>query len=250
MTDMSKLALITGTSRGLGEAAALELLARGWHVSGVARGPASERLSNERYIHTQLDLSNLAAVEAHFEGTFLRTQTFADHECVALVNNAGVLDPVAPIHTLEPGPLAEALIVNCVTPTWLMGFFVRYCERVPLRVVNVSSGAATSPYPGWGAYCASKSALAMTGRVLEQELAEVAPLVKRDVRILSWAPGVVATRMQESLRATSEDRFPRRAKFIALHEEGRLAQPAAPARELADLLESDLPRYSERRFGG
>jgi len=62
MAAADRLALVTGTSAGLGLAIARALLARGWAVLGVARRPAP--LSHAAYRHQRLDLADLAAVEA------------------------------------------------------------------------------------------------------------------------------------------------------------------------------------------
>ena len=64
---MTRLALVTGTSRGIGTAVALELLGRGWRVQGLARGEAPAELACEGYQHERLDLSDLSALEHWFE---------------------------------------------------------------------------------------------------------------------------------------------------------------------------------------
>ena len=111
------------------------------------------------------------------------------------------------------------------------------------------SGAAVNPYPGWAAYCAGKAALRMAGQVLGLEAAEVPALAGRDLAVVAYPPHVVATAMQEAIRATSPEQFPRRQKFALLHESGALVTPDGPAAEIAELLGSDgLPPFSERRY--
>jgi benzil reductase ((S)-benzoin forming) len=58
--------------------------------------------------------------------------------------------------------------------------------------------------------------------------------------VLSVAPGIVATAMQEQIRETPADVFPEVAKFVDLHEAGELREPATVAREIWDLLDLDL----------
>ena len=83
----------------------------------------------------------------------------------------------------------------------------------------------------------------------ERAAAQLATLQGRDVRIVSYAPHVVATAMQEEIRAVDEARFPRRRKFVELKESNALVPPEGPAGEIAALLEADdLPRWSARRF--
>ena len=56
-------AMITGISRGLGEALAAELLARGWNVLGVGRKSAT-RLAGDRYRFVELDLADVGKIDA------------------------------------------------------------------------------------------------------------------------------------------------------------------------------------------
>jgi len=242
-----KWALVTGTSRGLGSAVARALLDRGWTVTGIARGPAPAELAHERYEHRELDLSDLprtaTVVERELAGTMRPGLRRA-----ALVNNAGRVEPVGPVHALDAAELLKTLVLNAATPIWLSGFLLRHF-RCPLRIVDVSSGAARSPYPGWSAYCASKAALAMADRVLATEIDEVPALAQRDIAVVTYAPHVVATRMQETVRTAATEDFPRRARFVELHERGDLVAPEGPAREIAELCDADgLPAHSELRF--
>lgn len=246
---MSALALVTGTSRGIGAAVARELLERGWRVLGVARGAPADGLEGGAYRHERVDLSDLAQLEAFGDGTLRDALGDARPARVGLVNNAGTLSPLGPLPELPLAELARATVVNALAPVYLTGCVLRHAPDAATRIVDLSSGAATSAYPGWTAYCSTKAALKMAGDVLAVELDETESLRGRDVALVSYAPHVVATRMQEELRATPESAFPRRARFVALHEEGALVAPEGPAAEIADVLEADdLPRHSTRRY--
>ncbi len=243
-----KLAIVTGTSRGIGAAVARELLERDWRVMGCARGPAASELNGERYQHRVLDLSDTQAVEGWFEGEFAAASGIAQAERVGLVNNAAVVG-TALVRDLDLKEVARALTVNVALPVWLAGLVLRLAPDCPVRVVDISSGAATSAVPGWATYCASKAALHMSGEVLVRELEEARALAGRDLRVVSYAPNVVATAIQEELRALSVECFPRRELFVDLEREGRLVDAAGPAREIARLLEDDgLPLHSTLRF--
>jgi NAD(P)-dependent dehydrogenase (short-subunit alcohol dehydrogenase family) len=91
-------------------------------------------------------------------------------------------------------------------------------------------------YEGWTSYGAGKAAVDQWVRAAGAEQ------VRRGnhCRVLSVAPGIVATAMQEQIRATSADVFPEVAKFVDLHESGELREPATVAREIWDLLDLDL----------
>jgi NAD(P)-dependent dehydrogenase (short-subunit alcohol dehydrogenase family) len=250
-TNGTKLALVTGTSSGIGAAVATQLLATGWDVVGVARRPA--RLTEARYHHVQLDLADPKALVTRIPAA-LDGRLGADSvRRVALVNNAATAGSAGPLDRLELEPLLEVYALNLAAPIWLMG----YCKRavrpgVPVRIVNVSSGAAVNPFPGLGAYGSGKAGLRMAGMIYAAELdsppagAAAAP----DISILSYEPGVVETEMQVAARATPETVFPWVGIFHQFKEQGLLVPPEMPAREITAYLERDgHPRFSERRFG-
>lgn len=246
-----KFCLVTGTSSGIGQALAEQLLADGWHVLGIARRAAP--IEHERYTHHSLDLSDLAAVEAWVAGDFARTHDLDGYARVGLVNNAALLEPVVPYSQVELSALARAYHVNSVVPVWLSAHFVRACKRPALRIVDISSGAAVRATPGWTAYCSTKGALLMAGKVLGTEVEQNpeglgAPA---DFGLLSYAPGIVDTGMQAQIRTHSAEEFPSIERFRGFHAEGQLAPPAGPAAEVVAFLNRDrVPAFSEARYGG
>jgi benzil reductase ((S)-benzoin forming) len=244
------IALVSGTTSGIGEAVARRLIDRDWRVVGLARRAAS--IDHQRYEHVRVDLGNTASLERLVAPRV--EQLFAGQRWrrVALVNNAGDAGFLGPIPETDAERLAALLATNVVAPTWLMGRLVRLTPAdTPLRIVNVSSAAAVRAVPGLGAYCASKAGLRMAGMVLaaEVELARSRG-EPRDIAILSFEPGTVDTAMQESARTTSADVLPSTGMFRRFAAEGSLLPPDAPAGEIAAFVErDDEPLFSERRFG-
>ena len=100
----------------------------------------------------------------------------------------------------------------------------------------ISSGAARSVYAGWSAYGAGKAAVDQWVRTAGFEQQQR----RSRCRILAVAPGVVATAMQEQIRATPARDFPEVAKFVELHERGELRDPDDAARDIWALLDRDL----------
>lgn len=244
-STQDRLALVTGTTSGLGAAVAHALLGSGWRVLGVARRPSP--IQHERYEHATADLGDPAGLE---ELVARHGASLAGRSRVALVNNAGQVGPVASIPRLRLDELLRATALNAVGPAWLMGRVAELSGSAPLRVVNVSSGAATRAYAGWGAYCMGKAALRMASQVLATEAEEVPALQGRDLAVVSYAPGVIDTAMQADVRASDAAEFPRLQRFLDLKSSGALVAPELPAAEIVKLLErDDLPRYSEIRFG-
>ncbi len=243
-----KLAFVTGTSRGLGRAVAQSLLEHGWRVRGCARESASDELmEHERYAHQRVDLADARAVE-RWCSSWAGELGFAH---VALVNNAGSIEPMGSLTAATASALADALALNVAAPMALMGQLVRHAPRAArVRIVNVSSGAAGKAVPGWAAYCAAKAALAMASEAFALELAELDEHRDRDVAVCSFAPSVVATAMQEAIRAQSREQFPQVERFVSLHDNGRLLAPEQPAAALIEWIETskqgrfDVIRYA------
>src|SRR5262249_8107190 len=149
-------------SSGVGLAVATELLARGWDVAGVSRRAAP--LAHPYYQHVSLDLGDVAALVHEFENRLAGLVRQPSLERVALVNNAASAALLGPLEVLDPHELAALYAVNVIAPVWCMGFVSRQCDRsVPLRIVNVSSGAATLGLPGLSAYGSAKAALRLAG---------------------------------------------------------------------------------------
>ena len=231
-----RLALVTGTSSGIGAAVTRELLKRGWSVVGIARRQAK---FGERYQHLALDLSDAAAAKTIEKqcGAKLGETSW---QRIGLVNNAAV-GLSGRVQNLDPMDLAKSFVLNTAMPLWLMGFAIKRA-KAPVRVVNVSSGAAVRPFPGLAAYCAAKAGLHLGGASIA---AEDAP----NLHILSYQPGVVDTEMQLATRSQSLDEFPWGTTFRQYHAEGRLVAPERPAAEIVEFLEADGgERFNERRF--
>ncbi len=187
-------ALVTGASRGLGAALARELAAGGARVVLVARHGAAldevvasiRELGGDAHglvadIGDKKDAHRIAGAAAALVGPI-----------ELLVNNASTLGhvPLRPLLDTDCEALEEALAINVVGPFRLSKIVV---GAMALHgrglVLDVSSDAAVSAYPEWGAYGASKAALDHLGRIWGAELEGTG------VRILSVDPGEMDTRM-------------------------------------------------------
>jgi benzil reductase ((S)-benzoin forming) len=245
------LALVTGTSSGIGEALARELLRRGWQVIGAARRAPS--IDDPGYTHLHVDLEDLAALPALLDAQVRPRLLERGVNRVALVNNAAMLGLLGPVAVMDPLVMLRVYAVNAGAPTILMGWLLRHSPAgIPVRIVNVSSGVAVAAYPGTAAYGSSKAALRNIGMNLAAELDADAPRgsAARDATILSYEPGTVDTPMQTAVRESPVEVLPIVGFFQQLAAEGHLVAPAVPAAEIADYLEADgHPRWMERRYG-
>ena len=189
-----KSVLITGASRGIGAAAVRSFAAAGAKVALAARtAEAIEALAEETGgLALQCDVANYASVEAAVAAV---TERWGRLD--VMINNAGVIDPIAT--TAEADPLAWGRLIDIN----LKGVFHGMRAAIPVMaaqgsgtIITVGSGAAQNPLEGWGAYCASKAGALMLTRVADREHREAG------LRILSLSPGTVATDMQAAIKAS------------------------------------------------
>lgn len=228
-----KLAIVTGASRGLGQAIAAALLAAGWRVTGIARGEMSGLTGDANFRAIQADLADPLAAVAALEEALAGSGT-AEELC--LINNAGTVAPVGPAGRLATGDIAAAVSLNLTSIIALTDTFLRLTKSAPARrrIAGISSGAAHTAYAGWGVYCATKAGLDHFTRCVALEQAHQS----NPARIAAIAPGVVDTAMQGELRETSAEDFPLRQRFVDLQAGGNLQAPATVAAKLLACLDS------------
>ena len=251
MARPDALAIVSGTTAGIGQATAMVLLDRGWRVVGLARREAA--IAHPAYEHVVVDLSDPDEARVRLEAPLSSRLADQAWRRIGLVNNAASAGLLGPTAQIPPADFVRLLALNVVTPVWLMGLVAsRAPQAVAVRIVNVSTGAAVQGFPGLLAYGSSKAALRMAGMVLaaEADAADPAAPTAGDVAILSYEPGTVDTAMQEATRAVPKTTFPWVDLFHRFKAEGLLVPPALPAAEIADFLErSDVGRFTERRYG-
>lgn len=226
---MDRTAIVTGVSRGLGEALVVDLLARGWRVLGIGRHD-SPRATHARYRFVAHDLADAAGIDA-FEGAW-RDLAAQRPAAAVLINNAAGAGPVGVVGQLAGADIAQSLQLNLAAPAALANLFCRVfddpsCDR---RIINVSSGAAERTLPGGGVYCVAKAGLEMLTRVIAAD--HVAPTL----RAISLRPGVIDTEMQAFMRTQRSDVLPSVALFKGFHESGQLVPAATVARKAIERL--------------
>ncbi|PHQ68533.1 MAG: short-chain dehydrogenase, partial [Sneathiella sp.] len=114
-----------------------------------------------------------------------------------LINNAGIVDPIGRITDTAPEDWMRNITVNLAGVYHGIRAVLPHFEKQNSGViVNISSGAAHSPMEGWSAYCSGKAAVHMMTRATALEYGDLG------VRIYGFAPGVVDTEMQSSIRAS------------------------------------------------
>lgn len=233
------LVLISGHSSGLGQELAKLYLDDGATVIGMARRPLTQK--HPRLYQFHFDLSKSEGWESK-----LREQVpLQNWARVLLINNAGTIEPTALFGEMSGDTISRALALNVAAPLRLMNLTLDLFPQTPIRIANISSGAAKKAYAGWGVYCSSKASLEMASQVLALEMEAAA----RDVRVITYSPGPIDTPMQGELRKKTVQEFPQVERFRSLHESGSLRSPGHAARELQGILsQSDLPFYLDHKI--
>lgn len=233
---MSRVALVTGASRGVGRELARSLAAGGFAVAVAARSDLSEtaglvEAEGVRALSIALDVTDAAAV-----GEAVKRAESELGPLDLVVNNAGTDRALGPLWELDPDEFWADVDVH-LRGTFLVcrAALPGMIERGAGRIVNVSSNAAFRPSPYNPAYGAAKAAIVN----LTESLAE--SLAGTGVRAFAISPGYVKTAMTERLLEAQAERgwFP--------HLEGREAlDPALAGRLVVALASGKADRLSGR----
>ena len=210
-----KVALITGASRGLGRSLALAFAREGASLALCARGEESlERVADEVAALGAAVLAVPADVRSTRDLDRLVALTLDRYQRVdILINNASELGPTPLPYLADFPPAAfdDVLQVNLVAPFRLTQALI---GSMLLRdrgvIINVTSDAAVTGYPGWGAYAVSKAALEGLTRTWAAELAQTG------VRIYAVDPGDMDTEMHRAAIPDAEGSELARPDDVAL----------------------------------
>lgn len=233
--------IVTGASRGLGAATARWLARTGAAITLISR--------------SEVDLNSVAQKVQQLGGTALvcKADTSDPGACQkavaktlkrferldALINNAGIVEPIAPLVQTDPDRWQYNIAVNLLGPFYLTHAAISELRKQNGRIINVSSGAATTAMENVSAYCTAKAALNHFTRVVAAE--------ESGLTVLTMRPGVVDTQMQEIIRREgpnfmSAEQY---TYYQGLKERGELEPPEVPARSIAW-----LALYAPHEFSG
>lgn len=203
MTAASKLAVVTGTSGGLGRAIAVELTREDFKVIGISRRPVESLAISDvpgQYEHLCWDLGRIDDLKE------LVDRIMSEHgKPFALVNNAAVgTDGLLP--TMHNREIQDLVTLNVTSPMVLSKYLVRpMLSQRGGRIVNISSIVAHTGYRGLAAYGATKAALEGFTRSLARDVGA------RGVTVNAVAPGFLETDMTGGLAQRDLDRIKNRA---------------------------------------
>ena len=227
MPDQSRVAIVTGASRGIGLGIAQALVKRGVRVALTGRNEeplaaAAAQLGADRAI--------FVAGRAHDAGhqdevieTVMREYGRIDY----LVNNVGTNPVFGPVIEIDADAIRKVFDINVIAALeWTRKAHGAWMGQHGGAVVNLSSVAGLRPTPGIGAYGMSKAALKYLTELLAVELAPA-------VRVNAIAPAIVKTVFARALYEGRED------ETAAGYPAGRLGVPADVAGAVAYLLSDE-----------
>ena len=213
--------IITGATRGLGEALTDALMRRTAHqVISLSRRTTAQQ---EAYDKSRFSLIPVDFTQEDDYRHISRLNGLVRHPELVLISNAAMLGPVGPAGSFTAEAIDRVLAVNFRAAVYLANYLLKNFTRHRLTMLNISSGAAIRPISHWSLYCATKAGMAMFFDVLQQE--------HPHARFINFEPGVMDTAMQQQIRSSD---FPLREKFIGYQEKGMLRQPAEVAEELVN----------------
>jgi NAD(P)-dependent dehydrogenase (short-subunit alcohol dehydrogenase family) len=190
-----RIALVTGASRGIGAALALQLAEVGAHVVAVARTAGGlEELDDK--IKATGGTATLVPVDMTDADGIARLALALNErygKLDVLVGNAGVLGPLSPLDHVERKDFESNMAINVTANWWLIRTMDALLKRSDAgRALFVTSGLGWFARPYTGPYAAAKAALNALVQVYAAESAE------SNVKVNAFNPGPTRTRMYAS----------------------------------------------------
>lgn len=187
-----RIALVTGASRGIGAAVALELALAGAHVVAVARtvGGLEELDDKIKAAGSSATLVPLDIKDSDGIARLALALNERYQRLDVLIGNAGILGPLSPLAHVEPKIWDDLIAVNISANWQLIRCMDALLQRSHAgRAIFLTSGVAHMGRAYWGPYAASKAALEVLVRTYAAECATT------PVRANLFAPGPTRTRM-------------------------------------------------------
>ena len=227
---IKKAVIITGTSSGLGLELCNIMLDKNYTVFGISRRFLPEQIlkskSGNDLVLLKCDLSKVEQVK---NCVATLEKSLALYSEVTFFSNAGVINPLGFIASLDNKAIVEAITINLTSPIIISKMLVGLSSS-KVRVINISTGAANKPILGWPIYCTSKAGAKMFFDILEAEAKGKAGRLS----VISIDPGAIDTNMQKSIRSLDKISCPTVEYFNDLHASSKLLSSYDAAKLIID----------------
>ena len=224
---MEKLVIITGVNKGLGLAFFnIFLKEEAITIIAISRNFNNEQktIKNKRVIFIEKDLSKLNNVVEELKLNRYYKSQFKE---VIFINNAASINPIEAIGNFDNDAIVRAVQLNTIAPLLLTNNIIKNNSSKPVRIVNISSGAAKRPIVGWSIYCSTKSANEMFFNTLKLQEEN-----NKNIEVHNLDPGIMDTEMQKNIRSKSEQAMPDVQLFKEYHMTEQLKSPQEVALDI------------------
>ncbi|WP_054024793.1 (S)-benzoin forming benzil reductase [Bacillus sp. FJAT-28004] len=229
-----KYFIITGTSRGIGESIAEQLISPEHYLFCISRGKNTKLISKSMNIeYIEFDLNHIDQIDCVMDRIF-NAIDLSKTEGVYLINNASMISPVAFINSTTATDITNNIHVNLIAPIILTSSFIKHTSNssIEKRIVNISSASAKNLHPGMSLYSAAKAGLDVFSQCVGLEQNHF----QAPVGIVSIWPGMIDTNLQEEARNRDKEAFPSAEIFGMVKNAGLLTSPEETAKQIIGFL--------------
>ena len=223
------MVFVTGVTSGIGRSLVQKILSVGMECCAIVRDidkaqQVFSETENRNFVITNYEINSF--METVSEAINL-SDTQSKISEIILILNAFDISPIKMAKEFTKEEVNKNINFNIAKQIDIAIKVLEFSHslNIPLKIINLDSGAAYQPISGWSLYCAGKAYLNMFLRVFSQE---------NNVPLVLYEPGVVDTKMQECIRNSSEANFPMVEKFRNYHSSGQLNSPDAVAQDIFD----------------
>jgi benzil reductase ((S)-benzoin forming) len=219
------LFIITGVSRGLGLSVLKTLLEQNnEEIAIIGLSRTRPDVNKDVFTWLESDLSDyekvvrpLAEAVRHFEASK-----------VFFINNAADVYPLGLVGDLEENEIYHSVLINIVSPVLITNWLIsHFGDTTAIKILNISSGAATREIVTWSQYCSSKAYMKMFFDVVQAE----AMAADKKITVVNINPGVMDTVMQQQIRESNIDSEQNR-RLTDLYHTGQLKNSRVVAQEI------------------